>query len=296
MTSWYYADAQNNRHGPVSAEDLRTLHAGGKLRPDTLVWREGLDGWKPWREVQHEVIVARPDAPPPVPPESAVAAAAVASPYAPPRAPLHDEHAVHSGGHVVYAGFWKRAAASFIDSFVTTMAVYAILIPLTMLSGAGLGAFAGNPDAMSGGAVAFMGLFYLISRGIPMLYLSWMHSSSSQATLGKMAVGIKVTRTDGERISFLRAFGRYFGYVLSSMLMMIGLIMAAFTERKQALHDMMCDTLVVDKHAFTANPELQSEDLGGVTIAVLVLAGLMVLGMFLLIGFVIFAAASGGWR
>ena len=72
-----------------------------------------------------------------------------------------------------------------------------------------------------------------------------MQSSSRQATLGKMALGIKVTSLDGERISFLRATGRYFATILSSLLLMIGYIMAAFTQRKQALHDMIASTLVV---------------------------------------------------
>ena len=142
----------------------------------------------------------------------------------------------------------------------------------------------------------FTAAYYLTSILIPMVYLAWMHSSSNQASLGKMAVGIKVVRTDGERISFLRGIGRYFGYMLSSLLLMIGLIMAAFTDRKQALHDFICDTLVVDKHAFTSHPELQRDELGSVTIAILVLAGLFVVGMFVLIGIAIAAIAAGGWR
>lgn len=61
---------------------------------------------------------------------------------------------------------------------------------------------------------------------------------------------------------------------------MIGFIMAAFTERKQALHDMMCDTLVVDKWAFTEHPELQQRGLGTVTIVILVLAALAMVALF----------------
>lgn len=292
MTDWYYADAQNQRHGPLPASDLAALHAQGVLRPETLVWREGLAAWTPWRQVMQEVVPPTPAAAgaPPVPPP----ASDDASPYAPPRAALHDDSAVVAGNHVVYAGFWKRVAASIIDSFVTSMLFWVIMIPVFAIAGGGLSAISSLGDGTAG--ALFTAAYYLTSILIPMVYLAWMHSSSNQASLGKMAVGIKVVRTDGERISFLRGIGRYFGYMLSSLLLMIGLIMAAFTDRKQALHDFICDTLVVDKHAFTSHPELQRDELGSVTIAILVLAGLFVVGMFVLIGITIAAIAAGGWR
>jgi uncharacterized RDD family membrane protein YckC len=288
MTDWYYADAHNQRQGPVPADALAALHGNGGLRPETLVWREGLSAWTAWREVMHEVVAAAAPIPPP-PGEGAAAE----SPYAPPRAALHDEGLVVQGHSIVYAGFWKRVAAVIIDGFVTSFAMWALMIPMFIVLGAGIGELATINDGTN---VLLTVLYYLMSIAIPLFYMAWMHSSSSQATLGKMAVGIKVVRTDGERISFLRAFGRYFAYMLSSMLLMIGLIMAAFTERKQALHDLMCDTLVVDKHAFTAHPELQRDELGGVAITVLILVGLLMLGMIVLIGIGIAALAAGGWR
>lgn len=291
MSDWYYADATNQRQGPMPASELAALHARGALRPETLVWREGLAAWTPWRQVMHEVVApAAATGAPPVPPDAAVEEA---SPYAPPRAVLHDDSAVVAGNHIVYAGFWKRVAASIIDSFVTTFVMWILMIPLFLLIGGGIEAMARVND---GSNVLLTLLYYGISLAIPLIYMAWMHSSSNQATLGKMAVGIKVVRTDGERISFLRAFGRYFAYILSSMLLFIGLIMAGFTERKQALHDFICDTLVVDKHAFTSRPDLQRDELGSVAIAILVLAGLFVVGMFALIAIGIAALAGGGWR
>ena len=120
-----------------------------------------------------------------------------------------------------------------------------------------------------------------------------MHSSGNQASLGKMAIGIKVVRTDGSRISFWRAFGRYWALIPSAIILGIGYLMAAFTDRKQALHDMICDTLVVDKWAYTDRPEWQREDLGVVAIVVLALAGLLVFGMFALFATMMLAATSG---
>lgn len=78
------------------------------------------------------------------------------------------------------------------------------------------------------------------------LYFALMESSEKQATLGKMALGLTVTDLSGQRITFGRATGRYFGKFVSSMILCIGYLMAAFTERCQALHDMMAGTLVLD--------------------------------------------------
>ena len=76
------------------------------------------------------------------------------------------------------------------------------------------------------------------------IYEAAMESSSRQATLGKMAVGLKVTDEQGQRISFGRATGRYFSKIISSMILFIGYIMVGFTARKQGLHDMIAGTLV----------------------------------------------------
>jgi len=100
-----------------------------------------------------------------------------------------------------------------------------------------------SDEAMGGGAVAFNILMF----GAVWLYFALMESSSKQATLGKMMIGVIVTDTDGNRISFGRASGRYFAKIPSAIILMIGYIMAAFTKRKQALHDMMAGCLVIRK-------------------------------------------------
>ncbi len=99
------------------------------------------------------------------------------------------------------------------------------------------------------GAVFGLGIFALVIALVVgnWLYHTWMESSRYEATLGKMALGIIVTDLNGGRISFVRANGRFFGKIVSGMLMNIGYLMAAFTEKKQALHDMLASTLVVLK-------------------------------------------------
>lgn len=84
-----------------------------------------------------------------------------------------------------------------------------------------------------------------LSKIVEWLYFAIMESSTHQGTLGKIALGIKVTDIQGNRISFARATGRYFGKILSGLVLMIGFIMAGFTEKKQALHDILADCLVI---------------------------------------------------
>lgn len=85
----------------------------------------------------------------------------------------------------------------------------------------------------------------ILSIIIVWLYYTLMESSSKQATLGKMALGLVVTDMEGKRISLLRATGRHFGKMVSFMTMMVGFILAGITPRKQALHDIIAGCLVM---------------------------------------------------
>jgi uncharacterized RDD family membrane protein YckC len=147
---------------------------------------------------------------------------------------------------VRYAGFWRRFVAMIIDGLVFSPLVV-IFVVSTGLLGAILqpgGDLQGMTAAMFG--VGILALILALSFGT-WLYHTAMESSRHQATLGKMALGIIVTDLDGRRISFARANGRFFGKWVSGMTMNIGYLMAAFTERKQALHDILASCLVVLK-------------------------------------------------
>ncbi|HDS0922306.1 MULTISPECIES: RDD family protein [Stenotrophomonas] len=300
MTEWYYADGQD-RQGPLLVEDLRQRFQRGEISLTTLVWREGYPQWKPVSEAVEELqlqnltsaasnlgsgidlrgdYTAIDNGTAPLPGTGG----GTYSPYTAPAATGGYGAAVVGGGEVVYAGFWKRYAAYFLDSFVVGI----INLPVSVVFNL-IGASSGNESlALAMSMVAMLGGFVI---GIG--YYAGFHASRGGATLGKMAVGIKVVRSDGERITFMRGVGRYFGFILSSLTLMIGFIMAAFTQRKQALHDMLCDTLVVDKWAFTENAEFQERGLGTVTIVILVISGIMAVAMIglLILGFGALAAS-----
>ena len=143
---------------------------------------------------------------------------------------------------VTYGGFWKRLVAFLIDYIVTLIVI--------MLFAFGVGFFFGieGTDIESKDTLARFDLI-VQTAGILIiwLYYALMESSKKQATLGKLLLGMQVTDVDGNALSFGRATGRHFGKILSSILLFIGFIMIAFTQKKQGLHDLMAGALVINK-------------------------------------------------
>lgn len=198
------------------------------------------------------------------------------------------QHAIENGHDdtrgehqdVVYAGFWRRWIALILDQLILGAAFYGVLIVLVILAGisGGFGAVAAMDadEPPTWVIVAYLAaiVLYYVGAG---LYFALMESSRHQATLGKMALGIKVVDERGHRLSFSHALGRWFAAALSYLTLYVGFLMAAFTGRKRALHDMVAGTLVVDRWAYTAQPELQKRELGGCLIAAVAVVVLMVL-------------------
>ena len=147
----------------------------------------------------------------------------------------------------IYAGFWRRFAALFVDSLLVTPLAVVAAVVLGLLFGITMhGASELDPFRAAAFVGAYAGMILVIVAG-NWLYHTLMESSTHQATLGKKVLGLVVTDTSGNRISFARANGRFFGKILSGLILNIGYIMAAFTPRKQALHDMIADCLVLKR-------------------------------------------------
>ncbi|UII28370.1 RDD family protein [Fulvivirga maritima] len=149
-----------------------------------------------------------------------------------------------------YAGFWLRFIAAFIDGILLTIIQWAIFLPVLGLIGFGSTNVL-DPDSIDSGILSavsgstiYLNLFSML---LGWLYFALMESGNNQATLGKMALGLKVTDMHGEKLSFANATGRHFAKIISYIIIFIGFIMAGFTEKKQALHDIMAGTLVIRK-------------------------------------------------
>jgi uncharacterized RDD family membrane protein YckC len=151
-----------------------------------------------------------------------------------------------------YAGFWLRVVAALIDGVITSIALGVLLVPLFLLTGfeARIGGMAqrhGQPDpAFVVGLIGMILVFAAVSVLIQWLYHAYLESGEKQATWGKQALGLYVTDLMGNPITFGRASGRFFAKMVTGMIPLgIGYIMAGFTERKQALHDMIASCLVL---------------------------------------------------
>lgn len=249
--SWYYANG-GQRNGPVEDEEFFQLVQRGQVRDDTLVWKQGMGDWKRYAEVAPALAI------PPVLPGATVASG-----------PRDFAQEQSQGGSFsssqalrsdifpkrVFAGFWLRVVARLIDGvilWIVGQIVSAIVTRFVM------------PDAMktmlevrnSPGEVtpeqiglmmqAFL-LIYIIQLAIGLTY-EIIFVSKVGATPGKMALGLRIERADGSRLSVGRIIGRYFGQILSALIFGIGYIIAAFDEEKRALHDHLCDTRVVKKN------------------------------------------------
>lgn len=136
-----------------------------------------------------------------------------------------------------YAGFWLRFIAAIIDSIIITLISRILLIGFN------------TPDLYPTQSYfdALNSPITLMNTLLFWLYFAILESSPLQATFGKALLGLKVTDVFGRRINFLRATGRHFGKIVSAFILMIGYLMAAFTDQKQALHDKMANCLVVKK-------------------------------------------------
>jgi uncharacterized RDD family membrane protein YckC len=146
-----------------------------------------------------------------------------------------------------------RFLAFLIDGVVMGFGVVLVLIPLIFLTGLGalLSRFHPDEEWNDAGVFLIVAVFFLfatVALAVTWLYHAWMESSEWQATVGKRALGLVVTDMAGQRVSFGRATGRHFAKIITNLVSFgigLGYLMAAFTAKKQALHDMIAGCLIL---------------------------------------------------
>lgn len=257
---WYYTENEQQR-GPVTETDLAALHRDGKINSYTLVWREGMANWQPLGEANPGLVgmPSQPNVPPPAAtpgigevvcsqcggtfPASEVirySGAAVCAVCKPIFVQKLKEGATVTTGPMEFAGFGTRFAAYFVDGIITGI--------VGIILGAALGAVLGATGAMSGAhgpAPALAPLIgFVAGFGARAAYFIYFTGKSGQ-TPGKKMCKIRVVNADGSQITYGKATGRFFGYILSSLILCIGYLMATWDGEKRALHDRLCDTRVV---------------------------------------------------
>lgn len=165
------------------------------------------------------------------------------NPFAAPASDLAPESFAdtqHAQGPLVYAGFWDRVVAAFLDTVITYVACgFLMMVGFTAVM-----VFADRGESDVGAVVFFLtNLFWFV---MVWLYHALQESSNARATVGKRLMRLRVVDLSGERLSFGRASGRYFAKIPSALLL-VGYLIQPFTARKQALHDILAGTIVVHR-------------------------------------------------
>lgn len=247
---WYYV-RDGEKVGPISDVEFQAVVAKGSVIDDTLVWNKTMKEWTRYAEISSTLgasLAMTAD----VNGRSCsmcgkefaddeliqFEGSQVCANCKPNFVQQIRENSEISGAMVMrYAGFWRRWGAIFIDGII----MYVINIPANLGFQAAMAGMGDNTMLIPLAIV-----LYICMLVVPATYMIWMHGKYG-ATLGKKALGIKVVMSDGRPITYGRAIGRYFAYMLSGIILYIGYLMAAFDSEKRALHDHMCDTRVIYK-------------------------------------------------
>jgi len=231
----YWVIRGGERRGPYEESDVLEGVELGTVRPNDLLWVEGMREGVPITEVIANLGAAPPSRPP-LTLEPLAPAKRGASPYRPPSARV-DDLAELALGNISYAGFWVRFAAALLDGYLLLVVALGIGVAIALF--ALLLGF--QPSSLRGDAWP-----NLIGIVLSWLYFASLESGPRCATYGKRAFHLQVLGADDlTRIGFLRASARWLGRLLSTFLLMIGYLMQPFTPRKRALHDYIAATVVV---------------------------------------------------
>ena len=231
MASQWHVGRGGQSTGPYSTEQLREMAAAGRISPGDLVWKEGMGEWADCATVQGLFPARRTAESSPEGPDW--------NPY---QSPTIDVTTASSGetgsGRMVYAEFMPRLGALILDSIfillITWIPMFGIGFVMVLLLG---------PEPGMNAMSIIANLYAFVAQAA---YYVVLETSAKQATWGKQIVGIKVTDLNGRRITVGRALGRYFAKILSGCTI-IGWFLPLFTEKKQALHDIVAGTLVINR-------------------------------------------------
>jgi uncharacterized RDD family membrane protein YckC len=247
--NWHYVEGAEAR-GPVTDEQLEYLARVGTIGPDTLVWREGMADWLPYSQVLGPpVLEASPAAPPGAAPPGYVFCGECGRPFPP-------EEMIPLGGQYIcaackpfflqklregvftpqamrYAGFWIRFCARLLDGLIILAAMFAIELATRVILG-------GHPAR----------LLFATNQSISIILgcsFETFFIGKFAATPGKMALKLQVVNSDGSKVSYAKAVGRYFAaqFISGCFTLFIGYMMAGWDPEKRALHDRICDTRVI---------------------------------------------------
>ncbi len=259
MMEYYYA-VEGKKHGPITREELQELIKTKKINAKTLIWKQGMAEWKELGEMNGQKAALAAGTVQTSGRAEGIAGASACSEcgrsFSTDQMIRFQDRWICAACKPVFvqkmkegtavnlsmdhAGFWLRFGAFMIDYIILSIVNMIIYIPLFILMATSMNSPEANPVVFITVQLIVMFLGLAVQVG----YETWFIGKYA-ATPGKMACKIKVVVATGEKVSYLRALGRFFAKWISYMTLMIGFIMAGFDSEKRALHDMICETRVI---------------------------------------------------
>jgi len=271
--NWFYAIDQQQL-GPITQEEFSRLLSDGVIKPETMVWREGMANWLPYSEYAASQSVPLPGPRPAKPgvittyanSNDDTAVCVVSGKTYPKREMVQYEgkwisaehrdayfqrlrEGVFQPGNMIYCGFWIRFCAKLIDGLLGFLLSMANTLIWSLLIYGSAQVFMPKPPAgVEASKVAlFTGVAGLTGQAIALLY-AWFFISKYQGTPGKIILGMKIVRADGSRLTTGRIIGRYFAEWINGFTLCLSYIMVGVdTPEHRGLHDRICDTRVVKR-------------------------------------------------
>ncbi len=217
---WHYVDQNQQKIGPVTADAIREASRRGELRPDTLVWNADLPQWQSLAS------------------HAAVLGIDISQANRP----------MLNGRAIAYANFFHRWAAHMMDQWLVSATALAIVGLVATASYFGMGiSFEKDPQTATFFMVSVVFAYIFFYVCISGIYNVHYETSSHGGSLGKQYLGLEVKTETGETLDTKTAILRWFSILLSHLSQSIGFLIAAFTPKRQALHDFVAHTLVLER-------------------------------------------------
>jgi uncharacterized RDD family membrane protein YckC len=255
---WYYA-VGDQRQGPVDQAEFDRLVSSGTIQSGTLVWRQGMAAWQAYSTVVGGTT-AIPFA------DDGTEVCAVSGKRCPRREMINyegkwislqhrDEYFQRRREGVAlpgesavpgpfgYGGFSRRFAARFVDGVIQIIPALLIGMLVGMLFRTS-GLLRPGPS-YQGAFLAMQAITQVAVIGCAIAYEVFF-LRKFDATPGKMALGLKIFRPDGAKLSIGRIVGRYFATFISALPLLLGYIVAAFDDERRTFHDRIADTRVIN--------------------------------------------------
>ncbi|MCP4020487.1 MAG: RDD family protein [Desulfobacteraceae bacterium] len=254
---WYYAVGKK-KQGPMDDREFNSLISSGTITDKTLVWNNTMTDWTAYGTIKTQGHDKPEDDVPKVPKKvksetTQKTCSECGKAFAQDELVSFNDSFICAGckpafvqkiregipiGEMIYGGFWIRLGAKIIDWIILMIVNYIISFAFGMLTPA-----VTSPEDINKIMIPSI-IVGLLQWAVSLFYSIWFVGKHG-ATPGKMACGLKIVTAENEKVSYLRAFGRSLAEIISSIILCIGYIMAAFDSEKRTLHDRICSTRVI---------------------------------------------------